>query len=126
MTCTSTLLQGRYLGDQELVHVIQPATVMEELLETVMTVQRYAVLAGIVLGIATLATMALVFTLSFQLRRREMETMIKIGGTRLRIGTLMATEILSVLLAGMLLATGLSLATGWLAPLATRLIVQLT
>ncbi len=123
---SSTLLQGRYLGDQELVQVVVPAGVMRELLATVMTVQRYFVLGGIVLGGATLATMALVFTLSLQLRRREMDTLVKIGGTRLRLGALIATEILSVLGAGIVLAGGLSLATGWLAPLATRLLLQLS
>jgi len=123
---SGTLLQGRYLGDDELVQIVRPQNVMRELLRTVMTVQRYVVLAGILLGIATLATMALVFMLSLQLRRRELETMIKIGGTRMRIVSLIATEILGVLVAGAVLAGGLSLATSWLASSATRLMIQLT
>jgi len=123
---SGTLLEGRYLGDNELVQVVRPASVMQQLLRTVMTVERYVLLAGIVLGIGTLATMALVFVLSLQLRRRELETMAKIGGTRLRIASLIATEILGVLVAGAVLAGGLSLATSWFASSATRLIVQLT
>lgn len=123
---SGTLLEGRYLGEDELVQVVRPASVMQQLLRTVMTVERYILLAGILLGIATLATMALVFVLSLQLRRRELETMIKIGATRGRIATLIATEILVVLAAGVVLAGGLSLATRLFASAATRLIIQLT
>ena len=123
---SSTLLQGRYLGDDEVVQMVRPATVMQHLVRNVMNVQRYVLLAGILLGIATLATMALVFTLSIQLRRRELETMIKIGGTRRRIFSLIATEILGVLVAGTALAGGLVMVTSWLGSSATRLILQWT
>lgn len=123
---SSTLLQGRYLGDDELVQVVRPVFVMRQLLQTVVNIQRYVLLAGIVLGVATLATMVLVFMLSVQLRRRELETMIKIGGTRLRIYSLIATEIVGVLVAGTLLAGGLAFLTSWLGASATRLIIQLT
>jgi putative ABC transport system permease protein len=122
---SGTLLQGRYLGDDERVQIVQPAAVMDELLQTILTVRRYILIAVALIATATLASMALVFLLSLQLRRREMETIVKLGGSRLRIGSLIITEILSVVAAGILFAAGLSLATVWLATSATRLLVQM-
>ncbi len=122
---SGTLLQGRYLGDEERVQIVQPAAVMAELLQTILTVRRYILIAVALVAIATLASMTLVFMLSLQLRRREMETIIKIGGSRLRIVSLIVAEVLSVILAGTVLAGVLSLATIWLADSATRLLVQM-
>ncbi len=121
----STLIQGRYLDAGELVQIVRPALVMNDLLETILTVRRYILIAVALVGIATLASMVLVFMLSLQLRRRELETMIKIGGSKARIVSLVAAEILGVLVAGAVLAGFLSLLTFWLAGSATRLLVQL-
>lgn len=123
---SSTLLRGRYLGDQERVQIVQPASVMDELLKTILTVRRYILIAVALVAIATLATMVLVFILSLQLRRREMETIIKIGGSRGRIASLVAAEILGVIVAGAMFAAALSIATSWLATSATRILVQMT
>ena len=82
--------------------------------------------AAIVLAVATLATMALVFILSLQLRRREMETMQKIGGSKARIHGLVAVEILGVLGSGVLMAGVLSALTGWFATNATRMLIALS
>jgi putative ABC transport system permease protein len=120
----STLIQGRYLDAGELVQIVRPALVMNDLLETILTVRRYILIAVALVGIATLASMVLVFMLSLQLRRRELETMIKIGGSKARIVSLIAVEILGVLIAGAVLAGFLSLLTLWLAGSATRLLVQ--
>ncbi len=123
---SSTMLQGRYLGDQERVQILRPLSVMDELLQTILTVRRYILLAVGVITIATFASMILVFMLSLQLRRREMETIIKIGGSRMRIVSLVAAEVLGVIVAGAMFAVLLSLATLWLSTAATRLLVQMT
>jgi len=120
---SSTLLQGRYLGDNERVQAVRPALVMDELLQTILTVRRYILIAVALVGIAALSTMTLVFLLSLQLRRREMETMFKIGGSRLRIALLAATEVLGVSLAGAVLAGLMSLGALGLATSAARLVV---
>jgi ABC-type antimicrobial peptide transport system permease subunit len=49
-------------------------------------VQTFVIAAVVVVGISTLATAILVFMLSLRLRRREIETMRKIGGSRASIG----------------------------------------
>ncbi len=123
---SATLLQGRYLGAEELVQIVEPSTVMDKLLKTILTIRRYILLAIGVIAIATLASMTLVFLLSLQLRRRELETITKIGGSRSRIASVVAAEIVSVILAGSLLAAMLSLATVWLATSAARFLLQMT
>ena len=123
---SQTLLEGRYLSDDELVQIVAPSQVMDQLLATVLTVRRYILIAVGLVAVATLASLALVFMLSLQLRRREMETIIKIGGSRRRILSLIAAEICGVLAAGCLLALLLAAATAWTANSATRLLVQLS
>ena len=54
--------------------------------------------------------MTMVFALSLQLRRREMETMAKIGASRARVTAIVAAEILGVLASGVLLAAAFTLA----------------
>jgi putative ABC transport system permease protein len=104
----SALLQGRYLGDDERVQVIRPLAVMTELLDTILTVQAYVVTAVLVVGLATLATAVLVIVLSLRLRKREIDTMVKIGAARGRVAAVLATEIVTVLGLGVLLAAGLT------------------
>lgn len=122
---SGTLLQGRYVGQKESVQMVAPGQVLDELLKMLFTVRRYLLVAMALVAAATVATMTLVFTLSLQLRRREMETMIKIGGSPVRIAWLFAVEVLSVLAAAAVLASVLALLTSWLATSATRLLVQL-
>ena len=108
---SGTILMGRYEADDDISQIVQPATVMNELLGTILTIREFVVAALILVAIATLATAALVFLLSLRLRRREIDTMSKIGGSRLSIGTLLVSEIVAVLLAGVLLAGLLTVLT---------------
>ena len=101
---SGTLLMGRYEDPDERHQILRPAVVMDELLATVLTVQAFVVAALSVVGIATLATAVLVFLLSLRLRRREIETMVKIGGSRSAVTAVMVSEVVGVLLAGFLLA----------------------
>jgi putative ABC transport system permease protein len=52
-----------------------------------------------------------VFLLSIQLRRRELETMAKIGAARASVATLLASEIVFVAALGVALAAGLTALT---------------
>ncbi len=105
------MLMGRFEGDSESQQILRPVSVMEELLETVVTIQGYVVAAIAIVAAATLATAALVFMLSLRLRRREIETLVKIGGARQSIAAVLASEIVVVLSLGVLLAAGLTLIT---------------
>jgi putative ABC transport system permease protein len=105
------ILMGRFEGDEETNQVVDPATVLEELLDTVLTIQNYVVAAILIVGMSALATAALVFLLSLRLRRREIDTMVKIGGSRTRIGMVLASEVVVVLALAVTLAGGLTLLT---------------
>lgn len=102
------LLRGRYLEGDEAVQMLVPRKVMDNLLDTIFTVRNYIVMAAVVVGISTLATTVLVFVLSLRLRRREIETIRKIGGTRRRVLAILSSEILLVLLLSGLIAWGLT------------------
>jgi len=121
----ATILEGRYVGADRPIQMVRPQVVIGELIGTVFTVRRYVVMALTVVGGATGLTMALVFALSWQLRRREFETIGKIGGTRRRIGLLAAAEILGVVIAGAVLAGLLVALTDGIAGWAARWLVRL-
>ncbi len=121
---SKTLLRGQYLGSSETCQIVQPAEVMDGLLATIFTVQGYVVLCILLVGGATLATMTLVFLLSLRLRPREIETLVKVGGSRTRVALVMASEMISVLLAGTLLAAVLMSLTAWLGPALVPMLLE--
>ncbi|MHC4767183.1 MAG: ABC transporter permease [Planctomycetota bacterium] len=101
---SAAILMGRYESADQRHQILQPVLVMDELLETVLTVQSFVVAAVIIVGTATLATTVLVVLLSLRLRRREIETMIKIGGSRGRVASVLASEVIGVSAGGVALA----------------------
>ena len=108
---SGVILLGRYQADEERAQIVRPAVVIRELLDTVFTVQSFVVAGILLVSAATLATAVLVLMLSLRLRRREIETLVKIGGSRGRVAFLVASEAVIVLLAGGALAGGLTLLT---------------
>ena len=120
----SALLQGRYQSDEDLAQIVTPVAVMEDLLGTILTVERFVVAGAVIVGLATLATAALVFLLSLRLRRRERLTLFKIGGSRLAVASVMASEVVVVLASGALLAAGLTLLTSQFGSLAIRALLR--
>ncbi len=108
---SGVLLMGRYQGDGEPSQIVRPVAVMNDLLDTILTIQSYVVAAILIVAVATLATAALVFLLSLRLRKREIETMVKIGGSRLSVAAVLVSEIVVVLVLGVALAGGLTLLT---------------
>jgi putative ABC transport system permease protein len=108
---SGTILLGRYQGDDERAQIVRPAVVIRELLETVFTVQSFVVAGILLVSAATLATAVLVLLLSLRLRRREIETLVKIGGSRGRVTFLVLSEAVIVVGVGATLAAGLTLLT---------------
>jgi putative ABC transport system permease protein len=122
---SSTLLQGRFEASDQAAQIVRPITVMDELLETVLTVQRFVVAGAVIVGSATLASAALVFMLSLRLRRREIETLFKIGGSRLSVSAVMASEIVVVLATGVILAGALTLVTSQFGSVVIRTLIRM-
>jgi putative ABC transport system permease protein len=108
----AALLRGKYLGDEERVQIIEPASIMGELLSTILTVRSYFITAIILVGISTFALAILVFLLSLRLRLREIATMHKIGGARGRVFSIVSAEMLVIILLGSGLAVVLTMVTG--------------
>ena len=76
-----------------------------------LTIRSFVVAAMLLVGSGTLVTAALVFLLSLRLRRRELETLVKIGGARIRVAAILCTEVVVVLALGAMLAGGLAALT---------------
>jgi putative ABC transport system permease protein len=120
---SGTILMGRYESSDEQVQILQPTTVIDELLGTIFTVQNFVVAGMLLVGLAALATAVLVFALSLRLRKREIETMAKIGGSKLRVAGVLVTEIAVVVLASVVLAGILTALTTRFASTAVRVLL---
>jgi len=105
------LLLGRFAGDEFAGQLLQPREVVGELLGTVFTVRQFVIFAVSIVGLATLATAALVFMLSLRLRQRERLTLFKIGAARPAIAMLLLAEVAAVIIVSILLAALLTFAT---------------
>jgi putative ABC transport system permease protein len=106
------LLLGRYLGQQKdaAVQMVQPVEQMDALLGTLFQAERLALVAFAALGIVVVLIAALVFALSFKLRRREFATLEDVGISRATLALVKFFEIVIVGLA----AAAVVLFTWWL------------
>ncbi|MEM7477504.1 MAG: hypothetical protein AAF483_21165, partial [Planctomycetota bacterium] len=105
---SKTLLMGRYQASDEVSQILQPSSVMEELLATVLRVRTFVLAGALLLGVATALSVMMVFALSIRLRRPELETMRKIGATRFRLLMILVWEILLVISLSVSLAVGMT------------------
>ncbi len=107
---SSIMLRGRYeaQGTGTTVQMLVPLKVINSLLETVFSVRNFIVLGSIGIIFATAAITILVFILSIRLRRREIETIRKIGGPRRRMWAILFAEILMVVCGAVAIATGMT------------------
>ena len=111
---SGVLLEGRYQDPTASVRVVKPESVMADLLGTVLTVRQYVLVAVGLVGLATIATAALVFLLSIRLRHGEIQTMTRIGAAPAFIWQMLGLETLLVLLTSLFLAGLLTaLAASW-------------
>ena len=103
------MLRGEYEGAPVDVQMVVPEQVMAELLQTVFSVRDWILVASAGVLLAALLIALLVFALSIRLRRREIETIRKIGAPRRQVRAILGAEIVIVLGAALLLALGLTL-----------------
>ena len=118
---SGVILLGRYEGADQVAQILRPVQVMDELLETILTIQSYVLAAVAVLAVATLATAALVFWLGVRLRRRELETLWKIGGSRSAVAGVLVSEVVVVLVLAAATAAGLTALTSRFGSAAIRM-----
>lgn len=103
------LLRGRYQDNETGLQLVVPSSVLNDLLDTVFTVQNYIILGLAILSLSTIAVVTLVFLLSQQLRKGEFHTLTRIGASKAYLATLIASEIAFVTLFSLILAGGLTL-----------------
>jgi putative ABC transport system permease protein len=100
---SGTLLRGRYLEAKDLQQIIQPAEVIDGLLQNIFRIKTVLDAVIAIVGLATILTMILVFTLSLRLRQREIETIFKLGCRKATIGRMLSAEIVIILLVSSML-----------------------
>ncbi|MEM1256091.1 MAG: ABC transporter permease [Cyanobacteria bacterium P01_H01_bin.21] len=94
---SAAILRGRYEVDEASSQIIQPASVIEELLLEIFKVRNILNLVFVLVTVATVIALILVFNLSLRLRQREMETNFKLGCCRSMIIRLVTAEIATIL-----------------------------
>lgn len=123
---SAALLEGRFLDPADTLQVARPMKELEDLLATVLTIREFVMIGIGLLAVATLAMMILVFLLAWQIRRLEIQTLVKIGASAWRIRAMLLTEVVGVLVAGAAFAAVALVITVSLAGPAERLLISLS
>lgn len=121
---SGTLLRGRYLNGEDLEQIIRPAEVIDGLLQNIFRIRTVLDAVIAIVGLATILTMILVFTLSLRLRQREIQTIFKLGCRKATIARMLSAEIVIILLASILLcAVAIGVVDGYAETLVRRLFI---
>jgi putative ABC transport system permease protein len=102
----AALLRGRYLDNPDY-HLVRPTRVIQGLLENIFRIKSVIDSVIAIVGVATVLAIALVFTLSVRLRQRELDTIFKLGCSRMTAFSLIVAEIGLIVLASGILSAGL-------------------
>lgn len=108
---SSTLLRGRYLGETTPSQIVRPTEVIAALLQNVFKIKQVLDIIFTVVSAAMALAIVLIMTLSLRLRQPEIETMYKLGCSRLKMAELVAAELGSIVLLSLILTAGLTVAT---------------
>jgi putative ABC transport system permease protein len=100
-----TILLGRYQSHPNNIQLIRPKTVVQQLILSILRIKKVLDSVVLTVGISTLLTIVLVFTLSVRLRAKEIQTIFRLGCSRMAIGGFIAAEIVIISSASMLFAS---------------------
>ncbi len=101
---SGTKLMGRFVSDSSKVRMVEPPKVVEQLLAIVFRVKKFFDAAAWLIGVVSILFLILVTLLTLRLRKREMETMFKLGCSRGTIAQLQLAEMAIVLGISLVLA----------------------
>ena len=111
---SATLLRGRYLPETSPLQLTVPLGVVQALLQNIFKIQRVLNIIFAVVSVAMLLTILLIIALSLRLRQAEIETMYKLGCSRLKMAELVAAELGVIVVVSLALTAGLTgLALHW-------------
>ena len=92
----ATILRGRYQNTDSPYQIVPPADVIDTLMNTIFRIRNVLDAVILFVGLATLMALVLVFALSLRLRQREIDTIFKLGCSRLTIAQLLGAEIVII------------------------------
>lgn len=119
---TEALMAGDYARSKT-AQLIRPRDDMEGLLKQLVRLEGFAASMLLTTAGAALFVSALVFALSFRLRRREFTTLEDIGVSRVSLISVKTLEILLIALLALVIAASLYGVAVWAAPLVMRMAV---
>ncbi|VTS03222.1 ABC transporter permease [Tuwongella immobilis] len=105
---SATRLLGRYQSAESRLQAVEPVRVLQELLQTVVSVRSYALAALAMVAVVTAGLLVLIQALSLRLRERERRTLVQIGASTGRIRGMILAEAAGVLTFGLILAAALT------------------
>ncbi len=106
---SETILQGRYLSRDEPLQIQRSATVIDGLMQNIFRIKNVLDAVVSMVALATIMAIVLVFALSLRLRQREIQTIFRLGCSRLTTAKLLAAEIFIIVVASGVLC-GLTMA----------------
>jgi putative ABC transport system permease protein len=109
-TRSGTILRGRYLDPENPVQIVVPQEIVAGLVERIFRIAAVLDAVTVIIGIAACGAVGLALFLAWQLRAPEMQTARRLGAGRFVILQLAGAEILLLLGAAALLATGIVIA----------------
>jgi putative ABC transport system permease protein len=102
---SGTILRGRYLSKAETQVIVKPEEVIDGLLQNIFRIKNVLDAVIAVVALATVLAVILVFALSLRLRQREIQTIFKIGCSRMTIAKLITAEIVIIVFSSALLCS---------------------
>ncbi len=111
-TKSDTILRGRYLSEEENQQIVRPEEVIDGLLQNIFRIKNVLDAVIVVVALATVLAIILVFALSLRLRQGEIQTIFKIGCSRMTIAKLIAAEIGIIIISSAVLC-GLMMTAVW-------------
>jgi putative ABC transport system permease protein len=119
---SGTILKGRYLDSENPAQLIEPAGVIQGLVDRIFRIKSLLDVVTLIIAVAALAAIGLAVFLSYRLRAREIATAVKLGARRGMVLRLLSAETITLLsLSALIAATGAAIVSrnseawvGWL------------
>ena len=92
----TAILRGRYQNIDTRYQIVPPADVIDTLMTNIFRIRNVLDAVILFVGLATLMALVLVFALSLRLRQREIDTIFKLGCSRMTIAQLLGAEVVII------------------------------
>ncbi|MEL6959949.1 MAG: ABC transporter permease [Pseudomonadota bacterium] len=104
-TRAATILKGRYLDGELPTQLVEPAGVIQGLVDRIFRIKSLLDVVTAIIAVAAVAAVGLALFLSYRLRARELTTAVKLGAQKGMVLRLLAAETVTLLLVAGSIAT---------------------